>query len=93
MSRKQPINISIRGNIEVEPGGIYLSEVVPSGNGAVIKFFKRFEGKDVIVLVVDKMKSQKNKKGKLTKEDLMDLADYTEDAYLYSEKEKKAVGY
>jgi len=43
----------------------------------------------VIVLVVDKMKSQKNKKEKLTKEDLMDLADYTEDAYLYSEKNKK----
>ena len=89
MSRKQPINISIKGNIEVEPGGIYLSEVVPSGNGAVIKFFKRFEGKDVIVLVVDKMIRQKDKKEKWTKEDLMDLVDYTEDAYLYSEKEKK----
>ena len=89
MSRKQPISINIKGSIEVEPGGIYLSEVVPSGNGAVIKSFKRFEGKEVIVLVVDKMKSQKNKKEKLAKEDLMDLVDYTEDAYLYSEKEKK----
>ena len=78
MSRKQPININIKGSIEIEPGGIYLSEVVPSGNGAVIKFFKRFEGKDVIVLVVDKMKKQKNKKEKLTKKDLRDLADWTE---------------
>jgi|TARA_R100000501_G_C2622926_1_gene116099 putative transposon-encoded protein len=89
MSRKQPININIKGSIEVEPGGIYLSQVVPSGNGAVIKFYKRFVGKDVIVMVVDKMKSKKGKKEKLTKEDLLDLADYTEDAYLYSEKGKK----
>ncbi len=89
MSRKEPININIRGNIEVEPGGVYLSEVVPSGNGAVIKFFKRFEGKEVIILVVDKMKSQKRKSEKLTKEDLLDLADYTETAYLFSKKSKK----
>jgi len=89
MSRKRPINININENIKVKPSGIYLSEVVPSGNGAVIKFFKRFKGKKVIVLVIDKMKRKKKEEEKMNKEDLMDIADFTEDAYLYSKKEDK----
>lgn len=56
MSKKQPINIHIKKDIEVEPENIFISRVVSSGNGAVIKSFKRFKGKNVIVLVVDKMK-------------------------------------
>ena len=57
MSRKKPISIIIKDSyIEVKPEGIYRSEVVKSGNGAVIKFFKRFIKKKVIVIVEDKQK-------------------------------------
>lgn len=53
---KKPIKIVINDVIEVMPEGIYKSEVVKSGNGAVIKFFKRFIKKKVIILVEDKIK-------------------------------------
>jgi putative transposon-encoded protein len=56
MSKTKPITITINDKIEVKPDGIYRSEVVKSGNGAVIKFFKRFIKKKVIVLVEDKIK-------------------------------------
>ena len=56
VSRKQPITIIINDTIEVKPEGIYKSEVVKSGNGAVIKFFKRFIKKKVIILVEDRIK-------------------------------------
>ena len=48
---KHPIKIKINKNIEVTPEGVYESNVVKSGNGAVIKFFKRFIGKDVLIIV------------------------------------------
>tara|TARA_R100000750_G_scaffold45038_1_gene30222 strand:- start:161 stop:439 length:279 start_codon:yes stop_codon:yes gene_type:complete len=59
MSRKKPVKIVINKVIEVEPDGIYYSEVVKSGNGAVIKFYKRFLNKKVIVIVKNKMKKDK----------------------------------
>jgi len=86
MSKKRPVNIKIRGDIEVEPGGVFLSEVVKSGNGAVVKFFKKFLGEEVLIMVVNKMKRKQKKEKKMSKEDLMDLADYTEDAHLYPKK-------
>ena len=57
MSRKKPISIIIKDSyIEVKPEGSYRSEVVKSGNGEVIKFFKRFVKKKVIGIVEEKKK-------------------------------------
>lgn len=56
MSRKKPIEIQIGQRINVEPEGIYRSEVVKAGNGAMIKFYKRFIGQKVIIVLVKKMK-------------------------------------
>lgn len=88
MSRKKPVNINISDTLEVEPEGTYMSTVVPSGNGAVIKFFKKFLGKDVLVLVVDKMKNKKQNE-KTNEETKRDIVDYTEDAYLYHPKKEE----
>jgi putative transposon-encoded protein len=79
MSRQKPIQIKIKDNIEVLPEGIYNSTVVKSGNGAVIKFYKKFIGQEVIIMVVNKMAK---KKEKLNKEDYRDLVDKSDVDYL-----------
>ena len=56
MTRKKALRVIINETIEVEPDGIYKAKVIPSGNGAVISFFKRFIGKNVFVIVIDKIK-------------------------------------
>lgn len=56
MTSKTPIKIKINRNIEVHPEGIYESKVVKSGNGAVITFFKRYIGKEVLIIVKHFMK-------------------------------------
>jgi len=42
MSKQNPITIEIEEIINVEPKDIYKAIVVKSGNGAVVKAFKRF---------------------------------------------------
>ncbi len=59
MSRKQPLNIKIEDNLKVKPNGVFYSKVVPSGNGAVINFYKRFIGEEVIIIRVKKMEGKK----------------------------------
>lgn len=49
------IKISLKDDIKVLIGGIYYSEVVKSGNGAVVKSRKNLLGKKVLVVVVDKL--------------------------------------
>lgn len=61
MSKKKPIEIQINDKIVVEPDSIYKSKVIRSGNGAVINSFKRYIGKEVIVVVVNKIKKRKRK--------------------------------
>ena len=56
MSKKQPIEIKISDNLTVHPDSVHESEVVSSGNGAVIKFFKRFLGRKVVVIVKEEKK-------------------------------------
>ena len=51
MSKKEPVEIKVRKTYTVEPEQVFESEVVSSGNGAVIKAFKRFIGKKCIVLI------------------------------------------
>lgn len=82
MSKKEPIIVKIRGNIEVEPDSVYSAEVIKSGNGAVIKSFKRYLGKQVIVIVggikmEDKEKKKKRKDG-WTQEGYDEVGDLTE---------------
>ena len=60
MSRVEPIKISIGKDLFVDPEFIYEAKVIKSGNGAVIKSFKRFINKNVIIIVEDEMK-KKNK--------------------------------
>lgn len=81
IDRKKPIMINVKGSIDVKPGGVYLSRVVRSGNGAVVKFFKRFLGQEVLVIVYDKIRPKKG----LTREEILDIVDHTEDAYIYRE--------
>lgn len=59
MSKKEPIEINIKEEITIQPEGIYLSRVVPSGNGAVINFYKRFLNEEVIVIVAKRIKNKK----------------------------------
>lgn len=49
MSRKKPIKLDI--SKDIDPLAIFESVVVKSGNGAVIKAFKRYLGKEVIVII------------------------------------------
>lgn len=51
MSRNKPVEIKIEETLTVRPDAIFQSEVVKSGNGAVIKAFKRHIGKKAIVII------------------------------------------
>ena len=62
MSRIKPITIEIEEKLNVRPSDIYNATVVKSGNGAVIKSFKKFLGKEVIVIIADKVKLKKKTK-------------------------------
>ena len=62
MSRKNPKEIRIKSNIDVKPDGVFIGKVIKSGNGAVISFFKRFLGKDVVIIIVDKINKPKHSK-------------------------------
>ena len=59
MSKSKPITIKINDTIQVKSDGVFKSEVVKSGNGGVIKFFKRFIKKKVVVIVEEKIKLQR----------------------------------
>ena len=68
MSHKKPIEIKEHENYyEVLPKGVYESTVVSSGNGAVIKFYKRFLGEKVIVIVKDNILEKEEQGKKLSK--------------------------
>ena len=54
MSRKEPIEIRINKNISILPESIYEAKVLKSGSGAVISSYKRFIGKKVLVIIIDK---------------------------------------
>ena len=62
MSKKEPIRIEIEKTLNVSPEDIYQAQVVKSGNGAIIKSFKRYLGKEVIVILADKVKKKKKSK-------------------------------
>jgi len=62
MSKQNPITIEIEEKLNVNPQDIYKATVVKSGNGAVVKSFKKFLGKEVIVIVADKVKMKKKTK-------------------------------
>ena len=61
MSKKQPIKIEIEETLNILPGDIYSATVVRSGNGAIIKSYKRYIGKEVVVIMADKIKKKKKK--------------------------------
>lgn len=50
MSRKEPIEIEFK-NKKIVPELIYEANVVKSGNGAVIKSYKRFIGKAATIII------------------------------------------
>jgi len=78
MSKKTPLEIKIEG-VTVQPSGIYQSKVVKSGNGAVINFYKKFTGKKVLVIIVDKiLKLDKQDPKNLSDDDWLNLADWSE---------------
>ncbi len=62
MSKQKVITIEIEEKLNVRPMDIYNATVVKSGNGAVIKSFKKFLGKKVIVIIADKVKLKKKTK-------------------------------
>jgi putative transposon-encoded protein len=70
MSKKQPVKIKLKDEINVNPGDVFLSKIVKSGNGAVAKAYKRHIGKDCIIIVeepyvdnqMDKLDNKKKKK-------------------------------
>lgn len=66
MSRKEPIKINISDDLNVKSNGVFHSKVVKSGNGAVINFYKRFVGEEVIIIRVNKMGEKQNKETDVT---------------------------
>ncbi len=62
MSKQKPITIEIEERLNILPEDIYKAAVVKSGNGAVIKSFKKFLGKEVVVIVASKIKQKKKTK-------------------------------
>ena len=76
MSKKEPIRIEIEKTLNVSPEDIYTAKVVKSGNGAIIKSFKRYIGKRVVVIMADKIKEKKKTKEEKEQEfnDLMENA-------------------
>jgi len=58
MSHKNPIKVKLKKEYIVYPEDAYEGKVIKSGNGAVIKSFKRFIGKDALVIIEDKMKDK-----------------------------------
>ena len=72
MSKKEPIKIEIEKTLNIDPGDIYTAKVISSGNGAVIKSFKRYIGKDVVVIMANKIKNKK-KTGEEEKQEFEDL--------------------
>jgi len=76
MSKQNPITIEIEERLNILPEDIYKATVVKSGNGAVIKSFKKFLGKEVIVIVASKTKPKKKTKEeeKLEMDQLMENA-------------------
>lgn len=62
MSKQKPITIEIEERLNILPEDIYKAVVVKSGNGAVIKSFKKFLGKEVVVIVASKIKQKKKTK-------------------------------
>lgn len=71
MSKKKPIMINVGEKIFVDPDGVYRSKVIKSGNGGVIKFFKKFIGREVIVIVEDKIVPQSYKEEYAELDDLL----------------------
>ena len=53
MSKKKPITIEI-DKIKVASEFVFLCKVIPSGNGAVIPFYKKFRDKEVYVIIKEK---------------------------------------
>jgi len=70
MSHKRPIKVKIEDKEKVL--AVFPSDVVKSGNGAVIKAYKRFIGKDVIVIVKNNELSKNLDKKRKTKEIIND---------------------
>ena len=65
MSKKEPIKIEIEKTLNVLPEDVYTAKVVKAGNGANIRSFKRYLGKEVIIIVAkEKVKEIKKQKSK-----------------------------
>jgi len=62
MNKQNPITIEIEEKLNITPDDIYKAIVVKSGNGAVIKSFKKYIGKEVIVIIANKVKIKKKTK-------------------------------
>jgi putative transposon-encoded protein len=56
MTKFEPFKVKVAGEIEVKKGGVFESKVVQRGNEAVIPAFKEFIGKEVLVILDDKIK-------------------------------------
>ena len=51
MSKKQPVRVRVRSEYIVEPQEVYTSKVTKSGSGAAIKSFKRFIGREALIIM------------------------------------------
>ena len=62
MSGKKPILIKAQEEYKVKPDEVFYSEVVRSGNGAVIKAFKKYIGKQCMVIIMAKKSKKEEEK-------------------------------
>lgn len=53
MSRIKPVRIKIKEEMTLRPDEIYSAKVVKSGNGAVIKSYKKFIGRTATIIIDD----------------------------------------
>jgi putative transposon-encoded protein len=53
MSRIKPVRIKVGKELLLHPEEIYSAKVVKSGNGAVIKSYKKFIGRTATIIIDD----------------------------------------
>lgn len=53
MSRIKPVRIRVKDEITLHPSEIYAAKVIKSGNGAVIKSYKKFIGRTATIIIDD----------------------------------------
>jgi len=68
--KNKKIKIKVEEYLEVAPEEVYLSKVVKSGTGAVINSYKKYIGKEVVVIMANKIRKKIRKEEEMPRQTL-----------------------